>query len=387
MRRANVATGSLQPADPVTSVPGIGPTSARRLAAHGIRTVLDLVTFFPRRCRPLQELPAPREEAVGELVRLAGRVHAVRNAWLPGRRSMTTVVFACDDGSTFEAAFFNQPWLKKNYPVGQRRSVEGVLAQKGRRFLLHGARVLPLAAAPSGEVQLRYADLEGIGGARLQQWLAHALAKLDWTRVSLEPLPAALQDLAQEPGPLLLAMHRPVDVAEHERARTYFAVREAVALFAAVERAKRARSSRPARPFPVDDALAARILARIPLRLTEEQDAALRGLWQRLAGPAACGVLLQGDVGTGKTAVAIGGALAVLARGATVAFLAPTELLAEQHAQNVGRWLHGSGVQVVLHTAANPQADARSTAPRLVFGTHALLTSGLALPRLELVIV
>jgi ATP-dependent DNA helicase RecG len=110
-------------------------------------------------------------------------------------------------------------------------------------------------------------------------------------------------------------------------------------------------------------------------------------LWRKLAGPSAMGVLLQGDVGTGKTAVAIAAALAVLAKGACVAFLAPTELLAEQHHHNVAGWLRGSGVQVVLHTAGNRRASLPAAGPLLVFGTHALLTGDLQLPNLGLVVV
>jgi ATP-dependent DNA helicase RecG len=379
----------LAPDAPVTVLPGVGPTTAARLRAAGIDTVLALVLLFPRRCRALRELDAPDEACVGELVRLQGEVHAVRNTWLPGRRAMTTVVFACRDGIAFEAQFFNQPWLKKNYPVGQRRRVEGVLTAKGRRFVLQQPKVLALAAQPSGDVQLRYPEVDGIGGARLQQWLAHALAHLDWPRLALPPLPPGLDEYVQDPAELLLAMHRPRDVAHHERARVHFAVREAVAVFGAVERARRARAQRAACSFPVDAALAARIRARIPLALTADQDAALQAIWQRLAGPAAMGVLLQGDVGTGKTAVAIGAALAVLARGSSVAFLAPTELLAEQHHGTVARWLHGSGVAVVLHTATQRAAAATATAngPRLVFGTHALLSGDAVLRDLALVVV
>ena len=381
------AAALLDPDAPLTALPGIGPTTGKRLAAAGLATVLDLVQFYPRRYRALRELPSPDERYVGELVRMPAAVHGVRSAWLPGRRSMVTVVFACADGRTFDTQFFNQPWLKKNYPIGQMRMVEGVLAQKGRRFQLHGAKILPRAAQPTGEVQLRYPEIEGIGGARLQVWLAHALATIDWARVHLPALPAGLEEFAHAPATLMLAMHRPADVAQHEHARTHFAVREAVALFAAVEKAARARARRPARPFPVEPALAARIRARIPLQMTADQEAAVQLLWQKLAGPAAMGVLLQGDVGTGKTAVAIAAALAVLAKGATVAFLAPTELLAEQHHRNVAEWLHGSDVQVVLHTAGNKQREVVGTGPQLVFGTHALLAGGQELPRLGLVVV
>jgi ATP-dependent DNA helicase RecG len=377
----------LDPAAPLSVLAGIGPGTQRRLAAAGLRTVQDLIAWVPRRYRALRELDAPAEAAIGELVRLAGEVTACRSAWLPGRRSLVTVTFRCAAGGSFDVPFFNQPWLKKAYPVGQRRLVEGTLQQQGRRFVVHGARVLPVGAAPVGEVQLRYPEVDGISMARLQQWIAACLDRVDWARLVLPPLPRGLEAHDGAAAELFVAMHRPVDVAAHEHARRHFAVREAVDLFAAVERARRARARRPAVAFPVDAALATRILARIPLQLTADQRAAVQALWQRLAGPAAMGVLLQGDVGTGKTAVAIAAALAVVARGGTVAFLAPTELLAEQHAAGVARWLAGSEVRVVLCTASQRDVDLGTPGPLLVFGTHALLVGGLELPRLSLVVV
>ncbi|MCU0866319.1 MAG: DEAD/DEAH box helicase [Planctomycetes bacterium] len=381
------ATAPLDPRAPLVGLPGIGPTTAARLAAAGLTTVLDLVLFFPRRCEALHELEAPDEACCGELVRLRGAVQSVRSAWLPGRRSMVTVTFAGAVGEPFETSFFNQPWLKKSFPPGQVRSVEGVLVRKGKRFQLQQAKVLPLAAAPSGEVQLRYPELPGIAGARLQRWLAHALDAIDWAQVALPPLPAGLAEFAAEPAQLLSAMHRPPDLQAHDAARRHFAVREAVALFGAVQRARAARAQRPARAFPVDAELATRIRSRIPLRLTADQDHAIQELWRLLAGPAAMGVLLQGDVGTGKTAVAVAAALAVLAKGGTVVFLLPTELLAEQHHRNVGEWLRGSSIELVLHTANSGQKAAAERGGQLVFGTHALLAEQVVLPRLGLVVV
>ena len=242
---------------------------------------------------------------------------------------------------------------------------------------------------PVGEVQLRYPEVDGVSTGRLQQWITICLKQLDWPAVlrQAQALPAGLEELDGPLPDLLVSMHRPQDVAEHERARRHFAVREAAALFKAVERARRARALRPAAAFPVDNVLAARIRARIPLCLTPDQDAAVRELWQRLAGPAAMGVLLQGDVGTGKTAVAIAAALAVLARGGRVAFLAPTELLAEQHFAAVTSWLAGSDVRVTLCTATQKQRDLGGAGAHLVFGTHALFAGGLEIRNLGLVIV
>ncbi|MEC7725110.1 MAG: helicase-related protein, partial [Planctomycetota bacterium] len=200
------------------------------------------------------------------------------------------------------------------------------------------------------------------------------------------PMPAGFEELSLTAEQLLLAMHRPADVAEHEHARRHFAVREALALFSEVEAARSARERRSARGFPVDPEVSERILSRIPFALTNDQRAAADVLWQRLAGPGAMGALLQGDVGTGKTAVAVAAALSVCARDGLVAFLAPTELLAEQHYEAVRAWLKGSGVDVVLCTASHRRAVPVS-GPRLVFGTHALISGDVELPGLGLVIV
>ncbi len=393
-RLANAPTTLLDPAAPASSLAGIGPTTARRLAAQGLCTVLDFVTCFPRRCRPLRPLAVPEDAAIGELVRIGGHVHAVRRSFLPGRRSLVTVVFAARDGALFEVRCHNQPWLAKAYAVGQPRVVEGELQRQKGRYVLGQARILAADARPAGAVQLRYPEFDGVSTERLQRWIALCLDRLDWARLALPPLPRGLAEHDCDPRSLLLAMHRPADHAEHERARRHFALREAVGLFAAVERARRSRQQRPARPFAVDAVLRRRILARIPFALTADQEAAIDRIFAGLAGPAALGMLLQGDVGTGKTAVAIAAALAVVARGGQVAFLAPTEVLAEQHHANVSRWLLGSDVRVLLVTATQRQragdelaAALRDGGPQLVFGTHALLARDADLPRLSLVIV
>jgi ATP-dependent DNA helicase RecG len=377
---------SLSPDAPITELTGVGESIASRLATVSVATVFDLVTFFPRRYRALRELAAPDEQSIGELVRMSGEVSAVRLQWLPGRRAMVTISFQCDDGSTFGAAFFNQPWLRKSYPVGQRRDVEGTLQKKGKRFALAAAKVLPVGAVADGEVQLRYPEVEGVSTARMQKWIKLVLDQLDWQRVTLPELPPGIEELELSPQQLLLAMHRPADVGAHEHARRHFAVREAIKLFESVERARRSRQQRAAATYEVDAALAGRILERFPFALTEDQDQAVRSLWRRLSGPGAMGVLLQGDVGTGKTAVAIAASLAVCAKGALVAFLAPTELLAEQHYASVSKWLKGTGVDVALCTATHKR-QLPSSGPRIVFGTHALLTADEQLPGLGLVVV
>src|SRR5262249_62178026 len=129
------------------------------------------------------------------------------------------------DGTAFAAAFFNQPWLRKAWAAGETRAVEGVLEKRGRRFVLKAARVLPADAQPGGEVQLRYAELDGVAAARLPQWIALALDRLDWAEFALPPLPQPPAAHDRPPRSLVLAMHRPAPVAEAARARAGVAPR------------------------------------------------------------------------------------------------------------------------------------------------------------------
>ncbi|MSR39802.1 MAG: DEAD/DEAH box helicase [Planctomycetes bacterium] len=384
----------LPPGAPLTELPGIGPKVAERLALSRISTLADLLGFFPRRYRELRELDAPEDSALAQLVRLRGTVRGTRLAFLPGRRAMVTVEFAAGDGTPFSAAFFNQPWLRKTYKAGDARIVEGELAKKGTRYSIKQPKILAASLQPVGEVQLRYAEIEGVAAARLVQWIGILLDRTDWTKFALPPLPALLREHDADLHTLVLAMHRPASVAEHERARTHFALREAVALFRAVEVARRNREQRPGLPCAVDAALDLRIRGRLPFVLTDDQEAAVQQLRERLKGKSPMGVLLQGDVGTGKTAVAVATALAVLARGHQVAFLAPTELLAEQHYALVRRWLAESGVRVELVTGSQKPADKRAQflrlakpGPQFVFGTHVLFSSGVEFAQLGLVVI
>jgi ATP-dependent DNA helicase RecG len=368
-------------ATPLLGQPGIGAKTAARLAAAGLRTIGDLLWCFPRRCLAVRTLDEPEAECVQQWVRIQATVQSVALQWLPGRRAMVVVRLATAGGARLTLRFFRQTWLKKQLLPGSLRWVEGILQQEGKHWALQQPRLLSTSLPPGGEVQLRYPVLPGIPSLRLQRWIHTALARIRITADELPPLPplpslpslpAGSPDLALDPQQALQAMHQPADLAAHEAARRHFAIREAVQLFAKVAKARQQRQQRKARSFPTDARLRQRILARLPFALSPDQAEAIDALHQRLAGPGAMGVLLQGDVGTGKTAVAIAAALAVLARGGRVAFLAPTALLAGQHHRIVSGWLAGSDVQVQLCTSTEPPPDPAPQQPTLVFGTHAL---------------
>ncbi|HLU40415.1 MAG TPA: DEAD/DEAH box helicase, partial [Planctomycetota bacterium] len=330
---------------PLARLRGIGPASAAALEAAGLSTIRDLLAWFPVRHDEVATVSGPSAALVGQLVRFPCRVLSTSLRFLPRRRSMVAVRVAAHDGGTAEVVFFNQPYRKDAFPPGCERVAEGILVQHGRRFLLRPGELLD-PAAPAGPVRLRYPTVPGIAPARLRAWIARALAAVDLTRWPHVALP---EGLATEPllpmREAVRAMHAPADAAEHERARRTLALQQAVALFTVLEEARCARCAARAPAVAFTAALEARLRARIPLQWTADQAAALERIRAALSRPTPMGMLLQGDVGTGKTAVAVWAALAAVASGLQVAFLAPTELLAEQHFAKVSQWLAGSRVR------------------------------------------
>jgi ATP-dependent DNA helicase RecG len=381
---------------PLTALSGVGPKAAAKLGAAGIHTLRDLLFWFPRRGQAVDEIAALAAGTVGALVRVHAEVLGARLSWLPRRRTLVTVEMRTAAGEPFSVAFFNQPYLRRAYRAGDVRWVEGYLARRGTRSELRQGRILPVAAAPSGPLVMRYPEVEGVSEARLRGLVHQALqlVDLDLLGATCDPLPPDLATGLPSAAAALRAMHAPRTAAEHDGARARFAFAEAVAIFRRLEhaRARRAASVGPKVSFTAE--LLARIEARVPFPWTADQAAAIAAIRGSMAGPAPMAMLLQGDVGTGKTAVAMFAALATLAAGHQVAFLAPTELLAEQHFTNVSAWLAGSRVRVALLTASVAAAQRASVLrdlaggePMLVLGTHALLGDAIELPRLGLAVI
>lgn len=384
----------------VRELRGVGEVVAGHLRRAGIQTVGDLLRAFPRRCRPVAVIEAPDQRFLGQRVRLRAPVGSVRRSWLRGRRSLVTIELAGPEPVVL--SFFNQPYLARSVNVGAERSAEGILDRSGGRagrWTLTAPRLLP-ADPETGAVELIYPDIEGVTGGRFARLSAQAIERLDPDSMAWEPLPPGLhawfetQEIPLEPMAALRAIHRPDTAAEHEAARRHFAVREAVALFRRVQAARDRREQRVGLALEIDAALDRRIAARIPFEWTADQARAVAALREQLGRGSPMGVLLQGDVGTGKTAVAVYCALAAVARGHQVAMLAPTELLAEQHHAGLARWLEGSEVRHARLTASLP-ADRRREVEGaladggldLVVGTHALMSQRASFARLGLCIV
>jgi len=362
------------------------------LEALGLRTVADLVHHLPRRHEDRRSFRPIATVLDGEMAILRGTIEKLRAPRLRGRRSLVNATIADDSGS-IEVQWWNQPWLMKILSEGDDIVVFGKVRQgklSGPEFELvrgddnvHVGRIVPV-----------YPLTKGVSGPGLRRAMWTALEGIE-TEIP-DPMPPVLLKRRSLPplGEALRQVHFPDDRESLERAKTRFRYDElfyfelAMALQRARTRVK--PGYRLACPPRVDE----RIRARLPFVLTRAQDSAIAEIVADLAAPHPMNRLLQGDVGSGKTAVAVYAALVAIANRHQAAFLAPTEILARQHLRTLTGLLADSEVRVELLVGATPAAerkrllaDLADGSIHLVVGTHALLESSVKFAELALVIV
>jgi len=357
----------------VESMQGVGPTIARRLAKLGLSVVDDVLWQRPRR----YEEPAPTkricdlfgdEEAVIEV--------AVRSA-SSRRRGRLKILTArvADETGEIKATWFNQPWLESKLVPGTTLRIRG-------RANRHGFAVSSYdldGDADTGDLAPVYPATEDVAQKTLRNVHAQATA---FARDVGDELPAAV--LAAERLPLradaLAAIHRPRSLPEAEVGRSRLAFDELLVLRLALLRTAAARASASAQRLGAPGELVARYRDSLPFTLTPDQERAMSEVDADVDREVPMQRLLQGDVGSGKTVVALHALLRAVETGRQGALMAPTETLAEQHFLTIDELCTPLGVRVTLltsslrakeHTAAR-QVIASGDA-QVVVGTHALI--------------
>ncbi len=355
---------------------------AEGLQSLKLSTVGDLLEHLPRDRREARTVSTlqPGEQAT---VSVQVRTIASRPVRRRGMRPLVeATVF--DASGSMRVTFFNQPWLVARYPVGTRLLLHGKAEARGRFRVSHHA----LGAEPAAEVQVgegeavaHYAASEGVTSTQILTMVRNLREALgDVT----EPLPAGLRVSEGLPDrcAALTAMHFPLDPEQVEAARARLAFDE---LLLAQLLFLRRRAQRAAHTGAVvlrePPSLSARWLEHgLPFALTADQRTAIAQLGADLARPRAMQRLLMGEVGSGKTVVALYAMLRAVEHGHQAALMAPTETLAEQHFATLQRLLGAEPVSCALltgATAARRRADTlgklASGELSLIVGTHALI--------------
>jgi ATP-dependent DNA helicase RecG len=395
-------------ATPLQFLKGVGPKRAADLEHAGLVTVEDLLYRFPIRYEDRSRLQPIASLKPGQTVAIAGRVIAcgLRSTRRPGFKIFEAAI---DDGTgSLRAVWMNQSYLKDIFMRGQHVVLYGPLELRGSVGLqllnpqyeilddeegetIHTGRIVPVY------------EKTGTVTPKMQRRLVHeALARLPTDLP--DPLPEEIRVRLGMPTryAALLATHFPPEDAAADLLNRFAApaqqrlIFEEAFLFQMGVLARRQTAAGEQKPVVVrvDDRIRESARAVLPFRLTNGQKQSLKEIVEDLQRPHPMNRLLQGDVGAGKTIVALLAALVAMENGLQVAFMAPTEILAEQHFMNITRLLQASPFRIALLTGSTSTvarreqlAQVASGAIQLVVGTHALVQGDVTFKQLGLVVI
>jgi ATP-dependent DNA helicase RecG len=377
---------------------------APALKSRRLDRVEDVLFFFPRgyedRRRPV---PIARLRN-GERAVAIATVQAVAEVFL-SRRRVLRVVLSDGTGSITATWYSYAPWMRRKFAVGQRLAISGeVRTWNGVREIAHPetapaeemeadrvnfGRIVPLYAGFERGEQRSFRKLVHSVCEKFSGSVEDPLSKDLLQRAGLPSLPAAVREVhfpERAELPALLAHAAP--------AQRRLAFDELFFIQLGMALRRRGVKLMPGVRFHVDDAMLSRAAARFPFRLTAAQERVVREIASDMGKPEPMHRLLQGDVGSGKTAVALVSAIVAIENGYQVALMAPTEILAEQHHRNLTQWLGPAGYRTALLSAGiarrkkdESKREAAAGTAQLVVGTHALLQGDVAFDKLGLVII
>ncbi len=389
--------------DTLQFLKGVGPQVAATLDKLELRTVGDLLRHLPRRWEDRTHFCRVAEVQSGEFVTVRGKIIAATTK-NPKPRMQITEVLLDDDGSALRLIWFNQPYLEKTFKSLQAAHKTVVAYGQARRSgwtieiqspeweeigedgdTLSVNRIVPV-----------YPATEGIRQARLRRMIDTVLqTHLACIEESLPPDVILRHKLVSAPT-AMRNIHFPESMADLEAARRRLIFEEFFLLqvFLALRRRANSQEARGI-PFKVDsERLRADLAEIVPFQLTGAQQRAIAEISADLGSGRAMNRLLQGDVGSGKTMVALAAMLMAVENGYQAALMAPTEILAAQHAIVLRRMLEPLGHSVELSLGSQGAKEKRevrgrleSGQSRLAVGTHALIQEGVEFAKLGLVII
>ena len=382
---------TLTPDTPVRYLKGVGPKTAERFEKLGIVTLADLLCHYPRRyidfSRPysIAEAPPDTECVVKAEVfaKPAGRI-------LPGGRRMERIT-AGDDVSSLEITWFNNPYATQKLELGQEYYFEGIVTGGMLRRQMVNPQVRTAAQITAAPFEAVYPQTEGLSSTVIAKCIRQLLPHAE---LLPDPLPEEMLKKYRllSKADAVRAIHCPATEEEAFAARRRLIYEELLVLQLGIGRMKNRGSAATGAPMQPTDP--APFWASLPFSPTGAQRRAVDEILADMAGEHSMNRLLQGDVGSGKTLVAAAAIWACIRAGYQAALLAPTEILASQHAENLNRLLSPFGMRAALLTGGMKAAARRTTLAAirddeadLIVGTHAILSEGVEFARLGLAVV
>ncbi len=386
----------------------VGPRRADALAEMGIATVLDLLQHYPRRYVDRTRQAQIAELAVDEEATVVGHVLHGATRRTRGGRSLTDIVIS-DDTARLKLAFFNQPWRERHHSPGSTVVVHGRLVRYRGELQMTNPLIDPVGDR-TGRIIAVYpqSDRAGVRTWDIAGSVNEALNRCEPRRIA-DPLPAETRrrfDFVDRHS-ALSGIHRPATLGESAQARRRLVFDELLRVqLELVRRKRRLELHTAGLSHAVGGDLVARFLAGLPFELTGAQRRVAAEIAGDLAKPYPMHRLLQGDVGAGKTVVALCALLTAVQGGFQGALMAPTEVLAEQHYRTIVALLDGLSVpdparlagerplRVELLSSGRSAPQRRSATQglaagdvELVVGTHALISQGVEYRALGVVVI
>lgn len=396
---------------PIEKIPRVGPQSQRRLKKLGVKTVKDLLFHFPHRYEDFSNLIplAVADEKVGETICVQGKIVKIKNVRIFRRRMVITESLLQDETGTLKITWFNQPYLINTFKPGDFLFLAGKMASKnGKKYLsapsyekipaqfangekydsTHVGRLIPV-----------YPETEGMSSRWLRFIIKPILSELKNTVPEALPESIRKENNLLEMKKAIWQIHFPDSLKEAVSARKRFVFEELFYLSLMILREKIALSKEKTVSIPINLDLIRKFVSLLPFRLTPDQKKSAWQILKDMEKPTPMNRLLNGDVGSGKTVVAVMVALNTVKAGFQVALMAPTEILAKQHHKTLIAALKKFNLKIGLITGKENFVDGKKLKRNellkktkegkinILIGTHALVQKTVEFKELALVII
>jgi len=380
---------------PIIELKGVGEEVAKKLASLGIHNLGELIEYFPRRYEDYSNISKIKDLRPG-VVTIEAEIKQAKGRYV--RRGMhITEAVASDDTSSVRLVWFNQPYRAGALKSGQKYYIAGEYKLSRNRFSILNPSVELVSDFPVNTARIIpiYRETKGIKSAQIRKLVREAVTQV-------KALPEHLPDWLRKENDLIVyaraatEMHFPSGAKALEIAKKRLAFEEVFQLTLAALLNKQENADEKSLKIKFNKKLAQDFVAKLPFKLTDAQRKVIWQIYQDMERPSPMNRLVEGDVGSGKTVVAAMAALMAMEQGYQVAFMAPTEILANQHAETLHKLLQSVGYadQVGLLTGSlKPKAKAlmhariASGEVQLIAGTHALVSEKVSMGKLGLIIV
>jgi ATP-dependent DNA helicase RecG len=381
--------------DSVTDLRGVGEELAKKLATLGIKTIDDLINYFPRRYEDYSHISSIKELRPG-IATIKGQVSSVVGRYV--RRGMhITEAIASDESASVRLVWFNQPYRAGAIKQGQEYFIAGEYALRRSRFSIANPSVELVSDFPVNSARIIpiYRETKGLKSHQIRKLIREALMLVkelpehlpQWILTDNELVPYARA---------VTQIHFPSSSTALAMARRRLAFEEVFELSLAALLNKQAVAKEKGIPIPFNESIAKRFSAKLPFKLTNAQRKTIWRVYQDLAKAQPMNRLVEGDVGSGKTVVAAMAAIMAIEQGYQVAFMAPTEILARQHANTLYGLLSNGDLEseVGLLIGSLKPAQKKIMHQKIVagevelmVGTHALIAEKVNMHKLGLIVI